>query len=198
MTYVITVGRQYGSGGRYIASELAKRLKINFYDNDLLIKVANESGLCVDYLKENDEKKDSIFAFLGMNDINHQPTAAQKVSMAQFQTIRKLAENESCVIVGRCANYVLRDYPNVINIFIHAPMDDRIDRAIKYYGLDPKKAENIINKTDRNRAAYYAYFTDQKWGQAENYDLCLNSKIGINESVDVIVELVKKVIGEEL
>lgn len=192
MSFVITIGRQYGSGGRYIAQELAKRLNIAFYDNDLLVKAAQNSGLSVEYMKEHDEKKDSVFAFVGMNDASNVSTAVQKVSLAQFQTIRHLADTESCVIVGRCADYVLKDYPNVVNIFIHAPIDDRVHRAVTYYRLEEKKAKDIIAKMDRKRASYYNYFTDRKWGHAGNYDLCINSDIGIEETVDVIVELVRK------
>lgn len=192
MSFVITIGRQYGSGGRYIAQELAKRLNIAFYDNDLLVKAAQNSGLSVEYMKEHDEKKDSVFAFVGMNESSNVFTAVQKVSLAQFQTIRHLADTESCVIVGRCADYVLKDYPNVVNIFIHAPIEERIRRAVTYYHLEEKKAKDIIVKMDRKRAGYYSYFTDRKWGHAGNYDLCINSDIGIEETVDVIVELVGK------
>ncbi len=192
MSFVITIGRQYGSGGRYIAQELAKRLNIAFYDNDLLVKAAQNSGLSVEYMKEHDEKKDSVFAFVGMNESSNVFTAVQKVSLAQFQTIRHLADTESCVIVGRCADYVLKDYPNVVNIFIHAPIEERIRRAVTYYHLEEKKAKDIIVKMDRKRASYYSYFTDRKWGHAGNYDLCINSDIGIEETVDVIVELVGK------
>lgn len=192
MNYVITIGREYGSGGRYIGRELAKRLNIPFYDNELLEKVSEESGLCVDYLKENDEKKDSVFAFIGMSDNTNVFTAVQKTSLAQFRTIKKLAEEESCVIVGRCANYVLRHHKNVVNVFIHAPLEERIHRAVTYYSVDPKKAKDIIVKMDRKRSGYYNYFTDQKWGHSSNYDLCISSSIGIEETVDVIVELLHK------
>lgn len=191
MKFVITIGREYGSGGRYIGRELAKRLNISFYDNELLEKVSEESGLCVEYLKENDEKKDSVFAFVGMSEHANVFTAVQKVSLAQFNTIKKLAEEESCVIVGRCANYVLRDNKNVLNIFIHAPLEDRIERAVTYYNIERKKAKDIILKMDRKRASYYNYFTDQKWGQSTNYDLSISSSIGIEETVDVIVSLIK-------
>lgn len=192
MSFVITIGRQYGSGGRYIARELAKKLNIQFYDNDLLVKAAEASGLSVDYIKANDEKKDSIFAFIGMNDANSVFTAVQKVSLAQFQVIRKLADTESCVIVGRCANYVLRDHSNVLNVFIHAPIEDRVKRAVTYYNLDEKKAKENITKMDKKRAEYHNYFTDEKWGEAVNYDLCLNSSLGIEECVDIIIKAASK------
>lgn len=190
MKYVITIGRQYGSGGRYIASELAKRLNINFYDNNLITKVAEDSGLCEEFLKQNEEKKDSIFAFMGFGDTGHNLTAAQKVSIAQFETIRKIAETESCVIVGRCADYVLKDYENTIKVFVHAPIEERIKRANKYYNLNSKNIKNVIEKTDKNRAAYYSYFTDQKWGYANNYDLCIDSSIGIDACVDIIITFI--------
>ncbi len=191
MSFVITIGRQYGSGGRYIAQELAKKLKINFYDNELLTKAAEKTGLSVDYIKANEEKKDSLFAFMGLNDVDNTLTAVQKVSNTQFAIIRNLASKESCVIVGRCANYVLKDYKNVLNVFIHAPMEDRIHRAVTYYGLDPKKAKDSIKKMDKRRAGYHNYFTEEKWGDATNYDICLNSSIGINECVDIIIAAAK-------
>lgn len=192
MSYVITIGRQYGSGGRYIARELAKKLKINFYDNELLIKAAERTGFSVDYIKANEEKKDSIFAFMGLNDIDNTLTAVQKVSNAQFAIIRNLADTESCVIVGRCANYVLKDHQNVLNVFIHAPIEDRIKRAVTYYNLPEKNAKEAIKKMDRKRESYHNYFTDEKWGDATNYDLCLNSSLGIEECVDVIIEAARK------
>ena len=196
MSFIITIGRQYGSGGRYIARELAKRLDIKFYDNEILAKAAEKSGLCLEYLKENDEKKDSIFAYMGIGNSNHL-TASQKVSLAQFQAIRDIADSdESCVIVGRCASYVLRDRDNIINVFINAPIEERIARAVNYYGLKPEKAQSVIHKMDKNRESYYSFFTDQKWGKAENYDLCINSQIGIQETVDIIVELLKKKIKD--
>lgn len=191
MSYIITIGRQYGSGGRYIGKKLAEKLNISFYDNELLEKVSQDSGLGIDYVKSNDEKKDSIFTFLGIKDASNYLTASQRVSLAQFDTIEKIAKSgESCVIVGRCADYVLKDYPHLAKIFIFAPLVERVNRAIKFYGIEAKKAGEIIKKYDKKRAGYYNYFTDGQWGDVNTYDLCINSSIGIDESVKVIIDYV--------
>jgi CMP/dCMP kinase len=198
MSYIIAIGRQYGSGGRYIAQELAKKLNINFYDNSLLEKVAQDSGLCVDFIKSNEEKKDSVFSFLGLHDSTNYLTSSQRVALAQFDTIEKIAQSgESCVIVGRCADYVLRKYPNLVSVFICAPIENRVVRATTYYGLDEKKAAETIKKMDKKRASYYNYFTDKNWGEAESYDLCINSSIGIEESVQVIADFVQHKISSK-
>lgn len=192
MNYIITIGREYGSGGRYIGEELAKRLNIHFYDHSLLEKVAEHSGFCMDYVKENDEKKENFFSYFGYNGSYDNLSASQKVSIAQFNTIKKIAENESCVIVGRCADYVLKDHPNIVNVFIHAKMENKIARAVKYYGLDEKKAKEKIKKTNKQRESYYNFYTNQKWGKASFYDICIDSSIGIEESVEVILQYVQK------
>lgn len=197
MSYIITISRQYGSGGHYIGQELAKKLNIGFYDNKLLEKVAADSGLCIDFIKSNDEKKDSIFSFLGLPEGTNYLTASQRVSLAQFETIEKIAQSgESCVIIGRCADYVLRNYKNLISIFIYAPMEERVKRATTYYDLQGKKPEDVIKKIDKKRANYYNYFTNRSWSSAETYDLCLNSSIGIEKSVDVIIEYAKIRLGK--
>ena len=192
MSYIITIGREYGSGGRYIARELAKRLGIAFYDHDLITKVAKESGLCEEFIKENEEKKDSAFAYIGLSEASNFLSATQRVSLAQFKAIKKIAEKgESCIIVGRCADDILKDRPNVVSIFISAPLEDKVKRGIEYYGLDPNKATNIIKKANKRRASYYNYYTEGKWGRADNYDLCISSSIGIEETVSVIESFVK-------
>ena len=117
---------------------------------------------------------------------------SQKVFLAQFDAIKKIADKESCVIVGRCADYVLRDVPNVCNIFICAPMDEKIKRAVEFYGLNPEKAASQIIKKDKKRKGYYNFYTDLDWGKASNYDLCINSKLGIDNCVNVIVNFVKE------
>lgn len=198
MSYVITIGREYGSGGRYVGQELAKKLNIKFYDSELINKVAEETGLCVEYIKDNDEKKDSFFAYVGLNESTSFLTASQRVSLAQFKTIQKLAEkNESFVIVGRCADYVLRDYKNLVSVFIMADEESKIERAVTFYGINKDKASEILKKMDKNRASYYNYFTDRKWGKASNYDICVSSSIGIKETVDVIEAFVKSKLKDQ-
>ena len=190
MKYIITIGREYGSGGRFIGKLLAERLNIAFYDNELLAKASEESGMSEEIFKTYDEQKDSVFA-VGMGMYTYDIAFGQKVFLAQFDAIRKIAEEQSCVIVGRCADYVLKGHPNVINVFICAPMEDKINRAVTYYGLNPTKAEGIINKTNKKRKAYYNFYTENEWGKANNYDLCINSKIGIEKCVDAIERFVK-------
>lgn len=195
MSFVITIGREYGSGGRYIAQELAKRLNIKFYDNDLLLEVAKESGYSPEFVKENDEKKEVFwngFISNGMMDPINIYSPSQNVSLATFDAIKKLADTESCVIVGRCSSYVLKERENVLNVFITASMHNKVSRAVTYYGLDEKTAEKVINKENKNRAKYFNFYTDDEWGKASSYDLCLSSDIGIEEVVDVIIEYAKK------
>ncbi|MBQ9124681.1 MAG: cytidylate kinase-like family protein [Acholeplasmatales bacterium] len=190
MKYVITIGREYGSGGRFIGKLLAEKLGIAFYDSELLIKAAEESGLSENIFKNYDEKKDGVFG-AGLGIYSYDMTLGQKVFLAQFDTIKKIAEKESCIIVGRCADYVLKDYPNLISIFITAPIKEKVERAIEYYGVNPNKAQSIIQKTDKKRRSYYNFYTDKDWGKASNYDLCINSKIGVDECVDAIEGYVK-------
>ena len=147
MSFVITIGREYGSGGRYIASELAKKLNVNFYDGKLLEKVAEKAGFSLDYVQSNDEKKDNYF--FGYNMFSSEVmSAAQRVATEQFKVIEHLAQTESCVIVGRCSNYILRDHNNVVNVFIYAQMKEKIARAVKYYNLKEKKAKEMIEQTN--------------------------------------------------
>ncbi len=198
MSYVITIGRQYGSGGRFIAQELAKELNIPFYDNELLAKAAIDSGLDKDIVKSYDEKKDGTFTGFIPSLYGYDMTMGQKVFLAQFDAIKKIADEGSCIIVGRCADYVLRDRSNVINVFITASEEDCVARCVKYYGLDEKKARDVIKKTDKKRANYYNFYTDKKWGKVDNYDLTINSGIGIAETCAVIKTYVEKKLGTTL
>lgn len=198
MKFIITIGRQYGSGGRFIAKKLAEELGIKFYDNELLAKAAVESGLSNHVIETYDEKKDGLFSGVVPSAFSVDLSLGQKVFLAQFEAIKKVAESESAVIVGRCADYVLEDMDNVVNIFITAPLKDRIERAIKYYNVEQKKADAIILKMDKKRASYYNFYSDKKWGKADTYDLCINSSIGIDESVKIIKEFVKAKLNIEL
>ncbi|MBQ9730602.1 MAG: cytidylate kinase-like family protein [Bacilli bacterium] len=191
MKYIITIGREYGSGGRFIAKLLAKRLGINYYDNELLTKISEKSGLAEGFIKQYDEKKETFFNS-GINPITNDVSLGCKVFLAQFDAIKSIAEKESCIIVGRSADYILKDYPNVLSIFITAPMEDKIERATKYYNIDPKKAEKIIKKKNKQRKEYYEYYTDKLWGHSSSYDICINSKIGVEACVDVLEAIVKE------
>ena len=194
MKFVITIGREYGSGGRFVGKLVAERLGIPFYDSELLVKAAKESGLSEAIFKSFDEKKDG-FLGSGIGLYSYDMTLSQKVFLAQFDTIKKIAAEESCVIVGRCADYVLKDYPNLVSVFVCALMVDKIDRAVKYYGLNPDKAENLIYKQDKKRKSYYNFYTDREWGKASNYDLCINSRVGVESAVDAIEAYVRRRFG---
>ncbi len=190
MKYVITIGREYGSGGRFIAKLVAERLGISFYDNELITEACKESGLSPAILETYDEKTDGFFSVAGM--YSYDMSLSQKVFLAQFDAIKKIAENESCVIVGRCADYVLKDNENLVSIFICAPMDEKVKRVTEYYGINPDKAVSTITKKDKKRRGYYNYYTDLDWGKAANYDMCINSKLGIEQCVNLIVQYVKE------
>ena len=181
---IITIGREYGSGGRQIGQEVAKYFGIKCYDKELLEHAANESGICKELFENHDERPTNSFLYSlvmdtysfgysssGFTDMpmNH------KVFLAQFDAIKKLASEGPCVMVGRCADYALESYPNVVSIFIRADMEDRIRRVATRLDLTDAKAKDLINKTDKKRASYYNYYTNKKWGEAASYELCLNS-----------------------
>lgn len=195
---VITIGREFGSGGLQIGQKLAESLGIKCYDRELLQLAAKESGLCQEIFENQDEKPTSSFLYSLVMDtysINGYTSAPfldmplnHKVFLAQFETIKKIAARESCVIVGRCADYALAENPNCINVFIHADMDFKIKRVANEFQLNDNKAKDMILKTDKKRASYYNYYTSKKWGDATAYDLTLDSsQIGIDGCVEVIL-----------
>lgn len=197
--HIYTIGREFGSGGYEVGRMLAERLGIKLYDKELLAQAAKSSGFCKEIFENHDEKPTSSFLYSLVMDtysggsyssapfldmpLNH------KVFLAQFDTIKKIAEQESCVIVGRCADYALADNPDCLNIFVHAEMEDRINWISKRKDLTENKARDLIQKTDKQRASYYNYYTCKKWGDSRSYDLCLNtSKISKEACVDMILE----------
>ena len=197
--HIYTIGREFGSGGYEVGRMLAERLGIKLYDKELLAQAAKSSGFCKEIFENHDEKPTSSFLYSLVMDtysggsyssapfldmpLNH------KVFLAQFDTIKKIAEQESCVIVGRCADYALADNPDCLNIFVHAEMEDRISWISKRKDLTENKARDLIHKTDKKRASYYNYYTCKKWGDSRSYDLCLNtSKISKEACVDMILE----------
>ncbi len=192
---VITISREYGSGGRVIGKKLAEALGVSFYDGELLSLVAKESGYTVEFVRQNDQKKtQSLLYHLYMG--SQILPASDMIFIAQSKVIKDLHSKESCVIVGRCADYVLRGKEDVINIFIHAPVESRAKRVKEEYG---EKADNYVNhvrKQDKSRVAYYNYFADDAWGKAQTYDLSINSDIGVDEAVKLIADYVKLRQGE--
>ena len=197
---IITIGRQYGSGGRYVATLLAEKLGIPYYDKQLLAEISKDSGICKELLEEHDEKKSRSFLLSMMSGtqpygenssmymdmpMNH------RIFLAQFDTIRRIASEGPCVIVGRCADYVLRDEENVLNVFIKASMEERVKRITKLYDMDPLKAEETIRKADKQRATYYNYYATGTWGDVANYHLTLDTGV---LGVDGAVELIRRAV----
>ena len=206
---IITIGRQYGSGGREVAKKLAEIMNFAFYDKELLAEASKESGICQEIMETYDEKqgKRSFFSMMGGLQGRMDPgnmylemPLNHRIFLAQFDTIRRIADEGPCVIVGRCADYVLRDHENVINVFVKASQEERIKRIIKYNGADPVKAEEILRKADKQRASYYNYYATGTWGDVNNYDLCVDTgTLGIEGCVDIICQCVeiKKIKAEE-
>lgn len=180
---VITISREYGSGGRFVGKLLAEKLGINFYDKELISLTAKESGLSKDYISIKDEKKKSG-NYMNNND--------DRIFIAEKKVIENLSRNESCVIVGRCADYILKDKKDVLKVFLYSNMEDKIKRVVKYYGIDKNKAEKIIEKENKERAKHYKYYTDRDWILTTNYDIMINvDKYGIESVVDYIINLIK-------
>ncbi|SER53087.1 AAA family ATPase [Lachnobacterium bovis] len=196
---IYTIGREFGSLGSAIGYKLAEKLGIKCYDKELLQQAAKESGFCQEIFETHDEKPTASFLYSLVMDtyssmnysnapfmdmpLNH------KVFLAQFDAIKKLATAESCVIIGRCADYALEDNPKMLSIFVHSELEDRIKRISERLELSERKAKDTIIKNDRQRANYYNYYTSKKWGEARSYDLCLNtSKLDVDDCIEVILK----------
>jgi cytidylate kinase len=198
--FIITIGRQFGSGGRAIGESLAKKLGVPFYDKELISLAAKESGINPEVFEGVDEKAANSLLYslsMGMYNFGSGFSAMgdlpvnDKLYLLQHKIIKEIAEKESCVIVGRCADYVLRDNPNCVNLFIYADMEYRKREAVKRHGIDEARAEHIISKTDKSRANYYSFYSGQKWGMTENYDLCINAgKLDEEKIVDLIISYI--------
>lgn len=198
---VITIGRQCGSGGRQIGQALAKKMGVKCYDKELLALASKHSGLCEELFETHDEKPTSSFLYslvmdtysLGYTTSAYMDTPINhKIFLAQFDTIKKLADEESCVIVGRCADYALADYPNTVSVFITGNDDVKIAHLKEMYQVDDAKAKDIMIKTDKKRASYYNYYSSKKWGDSRSYDLCINSSVvGMDGAVDLILDFAK-------
>ena len=198
---VITVGREYGSGGHEVGRRLAERMGVKCYDKELLELAAKNSGLAEELFDKQDEKPTSSLLYslvmdtysFGYSDAYSDMPINQRIFLAQFDTIKKLGEAESCVIVGRCADYALEGYEHLVSAFVTAPLENRIKTIMERESVDAKKAESLIHKTDKKRASYYDYYSDKKWGRAESYDICLNSGVvGIDGVVDLILDFAEK------
>ncbi len=178
---IVTIGRQYGSGGRNIGIQLAKELGVPFYDQNILKQAAAESGLCEKILENYDEKPRSFLYSIAMDPFGYAlggipaNTLDQRVYMATFDTINTIADKGSCVIIGRCADYVLRERKNVLRVFLYASMEERIKAVMERDDLSEAAAKQKISRMDRSRAAYYEFYSTQKWGAVDSYDLCIDT-----------------------
>ena len=198
---IITIGRQFGSGGREIGHIVADKLGIKLYDKEMLDRAAKESGICQELFETHDEKPTNSLLYSLVMDtyslgysagsytdmpINH------KIFLAKYDAIKNIADEGPCILVGRCADYALEGYPNVLRIFIHADLDARIRRIARIYDLTDAKAKELIQKTNKKRSSYYNYYTNKRWGDAESYDACLNSSLlGLDGTAEAILKLVE-------
>lgn len=198
---VITIGRQFGSGGREIGYKLAEKLGIKCYDKDLLSVAAKESGLCEKIFEAHDEKPTRSFLYSLVMDtyaMGYAPSGyvdmpiGHKLFLAQFDTIKNIANRESCVIVGRCADYALEGNPDLLSVFIHGDLDTRIKRIMDRRNIDkPEQAKDLIAKTDKQRASYYNSYANKKWGDARTYNISIDSgMLGIEGTADLIIDIV--------
>ncbi|MBQ2696177.1 MAG: cytidylate kinase-like family protein [Clostridia bacterium] len=199
---VITIGRQFGSGGHEIATAVAEALSIPYYDKEIIVEAAKKTGLDENLFKNAEERTMSSFlysvalgAYSPASNVTGMPfmNLNETIFRAQSKVISDFAEKGSCVFVGRCADHILKDHPACCRIFVYANLKDRIDRIQKLYKLSAGDAEDLINKTDKKRASFYSYYTGQKWHNLQNYDLCLNSaKLGIAGSVEAILAYIRQ------
>lgn len=204
--FVVNIGRQLGSGGREIGEKLAARLDIGFYDRELINLASEESGLCPEFFEKADEKPSQgiigglfgmRFPFISDGAIPATNCLSNDALFkVQSDVIRRLASERSCLFVGRCADYILRENPRCVNIFISASFEDRIARLCRMHSISESTAEEIIEKADKRRAAYYNYYSFKAWGAAATYHLCIDSSVlGIDGTVDFLEEFVKLKIG---
>lgn len=203
MNTIITIGRQFGSGGREIGEMVAEHFGIKCYDKELLSRAAKESGFCEEMIQNHDERPTNSFLYnlvmdtysFGYNSSSFvDMPISHKVFLAQFDTIKKIAKEEPCIIVGRCADYALSDLPNVLNLFIYGDEECKIKRIRERFSdiTSNEKAREMMIKKDKQRQSYYNYYSSKKWGRADSYDLCINSSIlGIEGTVKLIIQYVE-------
>ncbi len=185
MKTIITIGREYGSGGRIVAQRVAETLGVPFYDKEIIERVAGETGFTQSFVQNTEERPiNSLIYGLYFSAQNLSPT--DQIFVAQASVVRKLADKGPCVIVGRCADFILRGRPNLLRAFLYAPMEERVLRAHQEYGLEGKNLEGLIVKQDKRRAAYYDYFTNTRWGDSHAYDLCIHTTMGLDTAAHLI------------
>lgn len=190
---VITISREYGSGGRYIGEELAKKLGCDYYDKEIITKVAEKTGFAEEYVEQVGEYSPfkSIFSYGFVSRDRGGSSLEDYVYSVQRKLILEFAEKGPCVIVGRCADYILSDRDDCLNIFIHGDEESKIQRIIKYHNSTEKEARKLMKEIDKRRRVNYNYYTDRQWGKAQNYDMCFNStSIGTDKCVEIIYDAI--------
>ena len=195
---VITITRQYGSGGREIGQKLADAMGVEFFDNKLLEVAAGNSGIHKSHFEQNDEKRSNSFLYLLSTAYSQGGVPFDDaLFFAQLEAIQKIASEQSCVIIGRCADYALRDFSKILNVFICAPFEVRVKRAAEIYGIAEKHAADYVKRIDKQRTSYYNYYTDKRWGQPQNYQICVDSSsLGIDGSVALIKQFADSFYGQ--
>ena len=190
---IISIGRQHGSGGREIARLLARELRIKCYDKEIVDEAAKHSDFSRDLINAYDEKRMSAFMLhAGGYGLNENFRLNMQVVSAQFDAIREIASKGDCIFVGRCADYILRDRSDLVSVFILGDMDERLKCLERRQGLDEAAARKKIKEVDKDRSSFYKYYSDQVWGDAQNYDLCINSsRLGVEGTVKVIMDYIK-------
>ena len=209
--YIYTIGRELGSGGYTVAKLLAERLGIKLYDKELLAQAAKDSGFCEEIFENHDERPTNSFLYsLVMDTYSFGYSSAgfsdmpmnHKIFLAQFDAIKKLADEGPCVMVGRCADYALADWKDCFSVFVHADIDWRISRLSQKHNKTAKEAKDMINKTDKSRSSYYNYYSNKKWGAAESYNICLDSSLlgidGTAKAIEQLVELKENITDKKL
>ena len=186
---IITIAREYGSGGRYIGKLLAEKLGIKLYDKELIKEVSRLSGLKEEYIEENEQKRNKLDNMWYYGNLSNR----DKLFLSESNVIKEIAKKESCIIVGRCADYILKDNKNVIRVFIYSSLENKVSRAVKYYGLKEKNAKKIIEDTNKKRSEHYKHYTNSTWNNPNNYDICINSdSLGIETAVELLYESIKR------
>ena len=189
---IVTIAREFGSGGRAIGEAVAKKLGYAFYDKDIILKTAEETGLSSDYVEERGEAAPSgnIFSYLVMGRYHNGPTLEDELAAVQKKIILKAVEEGPCVIIGRASDYILKDRPDVLSVYIHGNEEDKAKRIMELYQKDEKEAKKMMYEMDKKRAINYKHLTDREWGEARYYSLCLNSSdLGYEKCVDLICSL---------
>ena len=185
MKTIVTIGREYGSGGRIVAQRLAEKLGVPFYDKEVIQGVAKKTGFAENFVREAERRPTNSFMY-DLYFSTHSLSIPDQVFIAQSGVIKDLADKGGCVIVGRCADYILREHKELLRTFVYAPLEQRVQRALEEYHDKEDNLEGFVIRQDKQRASYYNYFTSIRWGDRKSYDLCVSSALGLDTAVEII------------